>query len=76
MARYKITDFKYLYNNKEITPEEYIEYLREDAEYCGTKLTKKEAKKLTASDRFTAYERGNQEFYLSSGGVISIVKNI
>lgn len=76
MARYKITDFKYLHNDKEITPEEYVNYLIDDADYCGTKISRTTAKKLMTEDRMTAYERGCQEFYLSSGGVISIVRNI
>ena len=76
MARYRITDFKYLYNDKEITQEEYVSYLIDDADYCGTKISRTTAKKLMTEDRMTAYERGSQEFYLSSGGVISIVRNI
>ena len=76
MARYKITDFKYLFNDKEITPEEYVNYLIDDADYCGTKISRTTAKKLMTEDRMTAYERGCQEFYLSGGGVISIVRNI
>ena len=76
MARYRITDFKYLYNDKEITQEEYVNYLIDDASYCGTKISRTTAKKLMTEDRMTAYERGSQEFYLSGGGVISIVRNI
>ena len=77
MARYNITDFKYLYNDKEITPEEYINYLIDDAEYLGgTKISRTIAKEIMAEDRMVAYERGNQEFYLSGGGVLSIVRNI
>lgn len=76
MARYKITDFKYLRNEDEITQEEYIDYLISDARSCNEKISKVAAKKIIAEDRFTAYERGNQEFYLSDGNVLSIVKNI
>jgi len=77
MAKYNIEDFKYLYNDKEITPEEYINYLIDDAEYLGgTKISRTLAKEIMTEDRMTAYERGCQEFYLSSGGVISIVRNI
>ena len=76
MARYKITDFKYLYNEDEITQEEYIDYLISDAKSCNEKISKVAAKKIIAEDRFTAYERGNQELYLSDGSILSIVKNI
>jgi hypothetical protein len=76
MARYNIKDFKYLYNDKEITSEEYVNYLIDDADYYGTKIGKTTAKKIMAEDHMTAYERGSQEFYLSGGGVLSIVRNI
>lgn len=76
MARYKITDFKYLRNADEITQEEYIDYLISDARSCNEKISKVAAKKIIAEDRFAAYERGNQEFYLSDGSILSIVKNI
>lgn len=75
MARYTLKEFKYYYNDTEITADEYFIRLCAAAKDWGYKVNKTAVKKAIAEDRFTAWMVGNQETYLNDGGVLRIVRN-
>ena len=75
MARYRIDEFKYYYNDTEITVDEYFTRLCTNAAQCGYKVNKTLVRKAIAEDRHTAWIVGNQETYLKDGGTLRIVRD-